>query len=203
MHSIEPYIRLVCEGRKTEPNYFNGLLRYMGIKMANPAFKAKDNSPLGVVREALTVYKDAVRLKIPKVKIFIFAVFDRDGHAGVPEAIGMLRDTPVKVIFSNVCFEHWILLHYEQTQRQFANCDELISYIEHSHDPNYSKSGDHFHQLKNRIPTAIVNAKWLSETHWRYDDRPIWERNPYTDVHKAVQMIQMPPSEWHDTFSRL
>lgn len=104
MLNIEPYIRLVCEGRKTEPNYFNSLLRSVGIKKANPAFKAKDHSPLGVAREALAVYKDAIRDRIPKEKIFIFAVFDCDGHSGVPEALGILRNTSVKSIFSNVCF---------------------------------------------------------------------------------------------------
>ncbi len=203
MANLEPYIRLVCEGRKTEPNYFNSLLRSVGIKRADPAFKAKDHSPLGVAREAKSVYKEAIRDKIPADKIFVFAVFDRDGHTGVPEAIDILRDTPVKAIFSNVCFEVWILLHYEQTQRQFANCDEVIAYIEHHHDPNYTKSGDLFSQLKNQIPTAIAHAKWLNETHWKYDDRPAWERNPYTDVHKAVGMIQQPPAKWSAIFKEL
>ena len=173
MPNIEPYIRLVCEGKKTEPNYFNGLLRSVGIKRADPAFKAKDNSPLGVAREAKAIHKAAMKDKIPADKIFIFAVFDRDGHAGVSDAIEMLRNTPVKTVFSNVCFEYWILLHYEQTQRPFSDCDELITYIESRHDPLYTKSNDHFHQLKERTQTAISNAKWLTETHWKYDDRPI------------------------------
>ncbi len=122
MPNLEPYIRLVCEGRKTEPNYFNSLLRSIGIKSANPAFKPKDHSPLGVARAAMNLYQEAVKLKIPKSNRFIFAVFDNDGHAGVADAI---------------------------------------------------------------------------------DDRPVWERNPYTDVHKAVIMIRQPHTTWSTIFETL
>ncbi len=94
---------------------------------------------MGVVREAKDAYKKAIKDKIPQDKIFVFAVFDCDGHAGVPEAIEMLRNTRVNAVFSNICFECWILLHYEQTQRQFANCEEVVAYIENHHDPNYTK----------------------------------------------------------------
>ncbi|MEI6409022.1 MAG: RloB family protein [Bacteroidota bacterium] len=203
MPDIEPYIRLVCEGLKTEPNYFNSLLRSVGIKRANPALKAKDHSPLGVAREAIMIYKEAIKDKIPKAKIFVFAVFDRDGHTGVPDAIEMLRGTPVKAIFSNVCFEFWILLHFERSQRPFADCDDLITYIENNYIKSYTKSGDIFPHLKHRIPEAIRNANWLNDVHWRYEDRPIWERNPYTNVNKAVEMIQRPLKEWLDIFNQL
>jgi len=76
MAKISPYIRIVCEGLKTEPNYFNGWLKANGYVAANPAFKAKDNSPRGVVKEAKEENKKARRLKIPPEKIFVWAVFD-------------------------------------------------------------------------------------------------------------------------------
>jgi hypothetical protein len=27
---------------------------------------------------------------------------------------------------------------------------------------------------------------WLNETYWQTDNRPIWERNPYTDVYQIL-----------------
>lgn len=186
MKTIGPYIKIVCEGGKTEPNYFNGWLRSKGFKLPNPAFKAKDHSPKGVAKEAKNLYKEALTLKIPPDQIHIWAVFDCDGHAGIPEAFDLLKPFPIKIAFSNVCFEFWILLHFQRTSRQFQNCDALVNFIQNEHDPNYAKSNDHFYRLKDKIPTAIENAKWLNETYWQSDNRPAWERNPYTDVYQIL-----------------
>lgn len=190
MRDIAPYIRLVCEGKETEPNYFNGLLRSLGFKQPEAAFKAKDNSPKVVAKEAKEEYKKAVTLKIPKSKIWVWAVFDRDGHVGVPEAIAMLEGTPVGYAFSNICFEYWILLHYERTTRPFADCDEIISFIRNAHDPDYGKANDHFERLKSKIDKAVDNGDWVKENHWRYDERPIWELNPWTNVQEVILKIR-------------
>lgn len=190
MAEIAPYIRIVCEGERTEPNYFNGWLKANGYTAPNPAFKAKDNSPRGVVKHAKEVYKDARRLKIPADKISVWAVFDRDGHMGLAEAIDEATNSGIHFAFSNVCFEYWILLHYERTTRAFANCAETIRYILDSHDNDYGKSNDHFARLKNRIPFAMENGRWLVETHWEYDDRPIWDQNPYSNVYSMLNHIE-------------
>lgn len=189
MHNPSPYIRLVCEGKETEPNYFNGLLRSVGIKQPEAAFKAKDNSPIGVAKAAKAVYKEAVSLRIPKPMIWVWAIFDRDDHAGVPEAVSMLEGSPVGVAFSNICFEYWILLHYERTTRSFLNCDEVIDFIRKHHDAEYGKSNDHFERLRSKMPAAISHGNWLLESHWKFDERPIWELNPWTNVQDIVQKI--------------
>ena len=190
MAEISPYIKIVCEGLRTEPNYLNSWLRANQYVAANPAFKAKDNSPRGVVREAKKLYKEAQRIKIPTDKIHVWAVFDRDGHPGIPEAISEANDCEIKYAFSNVCFEFWILLHYARATQPFVNCDEIIGFIRQNHDADYGKSNDHYARLKDKIDIAIENGKWLIETHWQYDDRPIWEKNPFSNVHEMLEEIK-------------
>jgi hypothetical protein len=107
-----PYVRLVCEGAMTEPNYFTGYLCAKGLKQPQMAYKPKDHSPRGVAIEAKKVYRDAIKLKYPPEKILVAAVFDRDGHVKVDEAMDILRGTPIVTAFSNICFEFWILLHF-------------------------------------------------------------------------------------------
>ncbi|MEI7585076.1 RloB family protein [Runella sp.] len=189
MAEIQPYIRLACEGGKTEPNYFNGYLRSKGFKQPNMAFKPKDHSPIGVARAAKEEYQKAIRLKIPKDKIFVWAIFDRDGHAGVENAIEMLRTTAISTAFSNICFEYWILLHFERTSRSFSNCDELVRDIKENHDSDYDKANNHFDRLKDRVPNAISNATWLKNAIWREEERPVWQLNPYTDVHHIFNSL--------------
>jgi len=155
MSQIDPFVRLVCEGDKTESNYFIGYLRELGLRQPGIAYKPKDNSPCGIAREAKLKYQEALRLKIPRDKIFVAAVFDHDDHAGVSDAFEMLRESPIMVAFSNICFEFWILLHFERATRPFSNCEEVIGFIHKSHDPNYGKSNDHYTRLREKIPTAI------------------------------------------------
>lgn len=190
MKNTVPFIKIVCEGKKTEPNYFNGWLKAKGFKLPNPAFKARNHSPIGVAKEARDWYKAALKLKIPADQIHIWAVFDCDGHAGIPEAFDLLSHFPIRIAYSSICFEFWVLLHYQRTSRQFQDCDEVIKYIQDHHDENYAKANDHFDRLKDKIPTAIANAEWLTNTHWEFDEGQIWHRNPHTDVFKIIQTIE-------------
>jgi hypothetical protein len=207
MAENSPYIRLFCEGDKTEPNYFNSYFKAKGFNQPNMAAKPKDHSPKGIAKAAKAEYRKAKVLKIPDDKIFIWAVFDRDGHAGIPDAIDMLRGTPIGVAFSNICFEYWILLHYENTSRTFSNCDEVISYIHLNYDKDYGKANDHYMRLKDRIPNAISRAQQLSNNQRQHDirpdsilnvnssnksnypDSPNWKLNPYTDVHLIFESL--------------
>ncbi len=200
------YIRLFCEGKKTEPNYFNDYFKAKGFHQPNMASKPKDNSPKGVAKAAKEAYSHAKKvLKIPEDKIFIWAIFDRDGHAGIPEAIDRLRGTQIGIAFSNICFEYWILLHYENTSRPFLNCDEVISYIHQNHDKDYGKANDHYTRLKDRIPNAISRAQQFASNqslhatrpdsilNGRNDsncpDSPNYTLNPYTDVHLIFESL--------------
>jgi hypothetical protein len=200
-----PYIRLFCEGDQTEPNYFNGYFKAKGFNQPNMASKPRDHSPKGIARAAKAEYKKAKGLRIPDDKIFIWAVFDRDGHAGIPDAIDMLRGTPIGVAFSSICFEYWILLHYENTSRIFCDCDEVISYIHKNHDKDYGKAKDHYMKLKDRILHAINSAQQISKNQRQYDirpdsilkgsnksncpDSPNCKLDPYTDVHLIFESL--------------
>lgn len=186
------FIRILCEGDKTEPNYFRGIIKVNRIKGAN-VVKPKDHSPMGVVRAAKEQIKIAKRAKIPKKDIEVWAVFDKDGHANLPNAIKMAKDNNIKVAFSNVCFEYWILLHFEKCTKPFHKCDEVIKYIRDNHDKDYLKKNNHFERLQDKIETAISNNKWLIETHWKFEiqnGKPIYEINPYTDVYYLVKLLQ-------------
>jgi hypothetical protein len=183
---MEPYIKIICEGSETEPNYFNSWLKSIGLKLINPAFKPKNHSPLGVVNAAKEEYKKAKLLKIPNNRIFIFAVFDRDKHDGVPEAFDALKNSPIKAIFSNICFEYWILLHFEFTTKAFSSCDEIISYIKKKHDPSYGKQKDNFQIFQQQIPKAIEHANRLKKLN-ENETLPIWEQNPYCNVQEILE----------------
>jgi len=190
--NAKKFIRILCEGDKTEPNYFRGLIKSKQLQGAR-IVKPKDNSPLGVVRAAKREVAIAKSAKIPKADQIIWAGIDKDQHANLANAIKMAEDNNIKIAFSNVCFEFWVLLHFEKCTKPFRNCDEIIKYIRKNYDSDYLKNNDHFERLKDKIEIAITNNKWLIETHWNFEIKngtPLYDINPYTDVFHLVKLLQ-------------
>lgn len=189
----QKYIRILCEGKKSEPTYFRGMIKEYRIKGAQ-AVKPKDHSPLGIIKAAKEEIKKAKRAKIPAEDIEVWAVFDKDQHANLENAIEMARNIGVNVAFSNVCFEFWILLHHEKGTKPFSNCDEIISHIRKNYDSDYLKSDEHYYEkLKDKIDDAVKNNKWLLDTHWKFeiqDGTKITDLNPYTDVFRLVVLLK-------------
>lgn len=143
------------------------------------------------MREAKRLYKKA-KPKIPAKDIHVWAVFDRDGHANLKQAIQDAQANNIKVAFSSVCFEYFILLHHEKCTRPFENCSAVISYLKDKYDQDYLKKADHFDVLKNQFQTAIDNNHWLLTKHLQYEDTngtAIADRNPYTDVYQLLKFL--------------
>ncbi|MFD1079889.1 RloB family protein, partial [Longispora fulva] len=110
---------ILCEG-ESEENYFKGLITQDKYKRKFQAidvniFKPKDHSPVGLVNEAKRLIKKARRENNPYA--FIWVVFDKDGHARIPDAFEIARNSrpKINIAFTAPCFEFYILLHFGKT----------------------------------------------------------------------------------------
>ena len=199
---LKPLIIVLCEGEKTEPSYLTGIFKNTSHHKdyAFNAYQPTDHSPFGIVKAACEEKRQALRDKISVKDIHVWAVFDRDGHGQIPEAFNMAKDkaNKIKVAFSNVCFEEWVLLHYEATQKSFAHCDELVSYLK-KYDSNYKKDDYCYKRLADKIQVALDNSSWLMQQVANDISRgtPLHEINPYTDVHKLVTFLLNPRESDH------
>ena len=73
-------VLIVCEGKKTEPEYFEGLKRAYRLSGANIKVVPGDgNDPVSIVKHALTEYRKGGYDRA-------FCVFDRDGPFGFAPA---------------------------------------------------------------------------------------------------------------------
>jgi hypothetical protein len=99
----DPYdvVLIVCEGGKTEPNYFGRLCKVCGVTSANVT-PANGTDPVSVVKYAISQYDDHDR---------IYCVFDRNGHPNFDEAVMLAaqsnlgRKGKLTTITSVPCFE--------------------------------------------------------------------------------------------------
>jgi len=75
-------VLIVCEGEKTEPNYFNELKDHLALNSANIIITGDcGSSPMAVVDYVRRQYKLAKEAGNPFDKVF--CVFDKDTHTSV------------------------------------------------------------------------------------------------------------------------
>ena len=103
----------------------------------------------------------------------IWVVFDREAEAKYPHTLHQqAREKAdangIQIAFSNVCFEYWILLHFEFTTSCFGSYDELkrnsklTEYLRHIGINNYDKASPLlFEKIKDKIEDAKQNAERL------------------------------------------
>lgn len=129
---------IVCEGTKTEPNYFNELVASLGIHPQTVKIAPNNgSSPDRIVEHALKLYDDDALGGDSFDKVF--CVFDRDMHTTFDAAVQRIHDLkradkskPFEAITSSPCFEYWLLLHFGLTDQPFhaagkkSVCDNLV-----------------------------------------------------------------------------
>ncbi len=184
---------ILCEGKKTEVYYFNGIkydeiikrhLAAVDIIISHP----RNHSPLGLVTEAKEKIKQANREKNPYE--FVWVVFDRNGHGKIPEAFNMAQSNNIKIAFSVRCFEFWFLLHFTQSLKPYSTCDELIRELKKEYN-DYDKAINHYEKLKDRTQTALTNGAWAIKQNQDDINRgtSLYNLNAYTNVHLLVEYL--------------
>jgi hypothetical protein len=192
-------ILIVCEGSKTEPQYFNEIRSFYKIHTANVEVQHSQlgTQPLQVVEYAEQLFTDGNIARGIQRRAFehVYAVFDRDDHATYREALAkaetlnakLRNDLDAKVVFKAVpsvpCFELWLLLHFEDVLASIHR-DEVYARLRR-HLPGYDKGQrGYFQQTREKILEATLRANRLCAQTTSEDGR-----EPYTDLHTLVRLL--------------
>ncbi len=182
-------ILIVCEGEKTESNYFRQFrTRNSGVRIEIP--KTNSTDPINLVSFTKKMIKE-YDLDFEKGDS-AWCIFDVDHHHDkiLEKAVNNANKTNINAIISNPCFELWYLLHFQYTTRGFNNSDELISVLERK-IPGYLKNGDYNTLLCQRLDKAYIHADKLVK--YQLNQRRhlhLRESNPVTKVQELVRVLQ-------------
>lgn len=151
---------LFCEGRNTEPAYFEALKRVCRSALVEVETHPGVGVPYTIATEAVKRARELglARRSRRKKESFekhdqVWAVFDRDEHPRYNEAVEFFRNSGVHLARSGPCFELWLILHerdydrpcdrhevqtdlanlrpeYEAGGAKTPNCDELIARVD-------------------------------------------------------------------------
>ncbi|HEY89836.1 MAG TPA: RloB domain-containing protein [Thermoflexia bacterium] len=166
---------IVCEGSKTEPNYFRSF-------RANAQVVGKGYNTLSLVKSAVEMIQEDEYDEV-------WCVFDRDSFPmeQFNNAILKAKKEGIQVAYSNEAFEIWYLLHfnyYDTGMSRTQYKDKLTELLGSTYQKNDRGMYD---ILESKQPTAIRNAETLLRSYG--DEHDPEQDNPCTTVHLLVQRL--------------
>lgn len=175
---------IVCEGEKTEPNYFQSFSAPKEVVALEVHGLGLD--PLHLVQEALDRQKKAVKSGLPYDQVW--CVFDRDDWPVTlfNNALSHARRSGISVAYSNEAFELWYLLHfnyYDTACSRSEYQDRLTTQLGKTYRKN---APDMYDRLRDRQTSALRNAERLLS---QYEPCHPANDNPSTTVHLLVQEL--------------
>lgn len=190
-------ILIVCEGEKTEPNYFWALRRewkLTPVEVSVVPGSECGSAPISVVDHAIRVRnqrkRDAQNGSTSQLEFDeVWCVFDQEcspSHSSFHRAVQKARDNGLELAVSTPAFEYWYLLHFAKTDQPFGSAHEVIEALKR-HIPHYEKGWDGVHELLSRTKVAIKRARQLwSQRADKEEEYP----NPSTLVFALVEKLQ-------------
>jgi hypothetical protein len=183
-----PVIVIVCEGKNTEPQYFEGLWE----AARNPRvriFIPKDHGvPKTLVEAARQLKKDAqaeARKQRDENLVVdsVWCVFDVDDHPNLPDAKQTARANGIGLAISNPCFELWLLLHFRESPGMQHR--DKVQQLLKEYVPEYDKNVE-FCTYSAGYSQAVKRAKRLDQS---ADDAGEAGRNPTTGVYELAELV--------------
>ena len=194
-------ILLVCEGEKTEPNYFREYINRSRATQVQIKIFGTGYNTLSLVEETVRLKEKGLKEKEEYDQAW--CVFDKDSFSDslVQQAFAIAKQNGIDIAYSNECFELWYVLHF-QYQQSALKRDQLVRLVKRLFQENFSKQypstgpvRDHrgydkadkgiYALLLPHQDTAIKNAKSLHGT--RPTDQPT--ENPSTTVYRLVEEL--------------
>ncbi len=169
---------IVCEGEKTEPNYFRS------FNLSNATIEV-----VGTGRNTRSLIQSIE--KSYEIKDFdqVWAVFDKDSFSGenFNVAIDKAHKKKMNVAYSNEAFELWYLLHFHYFNTGITR-DKYIEKLSILLGHKYLKnSTTMYKEIKDKQTVAIKNAKKIL-TNFTNGETPS-QMNPSTTVFKLVEEL--------------
>ena len=179
-------LRVLTEGRRTEPDYFIVWRRRNARVHLNLADSGM--TPDALVRRAKEHLRGQPRRRADRDFDEIWCVFDTDEHENLPHAVEDAGQNGIDVAVSNPCFELWLVLH---AQEQTAPIDRhgvqrLSNELGLSDGKRIADTARN--TLVEAFETAKDRAQALDQRHAGNDSPP--RSNPSTDVWRLVDQLR-------------
>jgi hypothetical protein len=182
-------ILIVCEGEKTEPNYFNSIKALLPPHVAQvidiQGLGANTQSP---VNEAAAMRDQLANTDYRYDEVWV--VFDRDSFDpdAFNNAIRNAEARGIKVAWSNEAFEIWYILHFENRQTGMNRHQYRGVLTRHLGEPYRKNDLAMYAKLRERGNETMA-MRWAKQRQTDCADVAPDRANPCTTVNELVDRL--------------
>lgn len=203
------HILIVCEGEKTEPNYFRSFDRFKdGNVIYELTLEGGGINTVGVINKAISL-----RNKANICYDRVWAVFDKDSFPdkNFNAAIIKAKQNHIECAWSNEAFELWYLYHFHNrvtamNRTQYATA--ITKAVNNS--PSYKKKTAYHYAKNDKLSFEIMTnygsmddaIRWAEAKHREYTDERYATHNPCTTVYQLVKQLTGRDTELNEEIIR-
>jgi hypothetical protein len=191
---------VVCEGEKTEPNYFQMFGQELPRHVVQLDIYGEGANTLSLVSRAKELRDSQASGDYPFDQVWI--VFDRDSFEAdnFDNAIHMAEADGMQCAWSNEAFELWYILHFEYRNTE-TNRTEYQGKLSQLLGETYQKNAPDMYQKLTCMGDqrkAVAWAKRLLDE-FQTASTPPSRSNPCTTVFKLVEKLNLYKPKAEDT----
>lgn len=185
------YFLIVCEGERTEPEYFNYFKNILPRNLLDTIeITGEGDNTINIVRKAISLREERKKNILKPDYDEVWAVYDKDDF--VPkrfnQAVALAKANKISSAHSNQSFELWYVLHFQYLHTGLHRSD-YIKILTRELGFKYSKKDKKVveHLFKNcNVKQAI---KWAEKLLTLHVDSTPSQACPSTNVHKLVELL--------------
>lgn len=187
-------ILIVCEGEKTETNYFKA------FKNFNKGTFVYDINVVGLGKNTIEIVDKAIKLRNKGDYDRVWAVFDKDSYPDehFNNAIVKAQNNDIGCAWSNEAFELWYLYHFvnrvtgmSRTEYKHAISDAVNKSPMYKSRTKYeyAKNAENNYQIMTTYGSMDNAIKFAEVKSMEYTDQRYSSHNPCTMVFKLVRQL--------------
>lgn len=179
---------IVCEGSKTEPNYF---------KCFRVPKTVVELDIIGIGKNTVNLVKEAIKIKeTDRDYDQVWCVFDKDSFSEQQfnQALNLADQNNIEIAYSNEAFEIWYILHFDYRDTAMSRKEyqkELTKKLRKekliTKNQHYKKNDSNIYEYLEKLQQqAIKNSERLLK---QYNPPQPAIDNPSTTVHLLVKEL--------------
>jgi len=183
-------ILIVCEGEKTEPNYFRAIQRELPEHVVELEICGEGFNTLRLVEEAQALRDKRAMGDYSFDQVWV--VFDRDSFPAdhFDNAITKAQSNGINAAWSNEAFELWYVLHFECRTTAMPRA-EYQNKLSTMIGRRYAKNALDIYQVLASMGSQASAIKWAQRLHKEATDAHVTpaNANPCTTVYQLIEVL--------------
>lgn len=183
------FFLLVCEGSKTEPNYFNDIKSELPKHIVTIEIEGGCGNTVGLI-EVAKISNEKRKKKYGEGFDHIWIIFDKDEFTAqnFNYAVFNSKKENINCAYSNESFELWYLLHFEYCETRLTRhqyVDKLKGIL-----GSYDKSDKLIYEkIINKGGDQAKAINWARRLYNKYDHRNPYDEDPSTTVFMLIEKL--------------